>query len=93
MEVLDYCMSEYVKLSLDVLKFNPLYYVRLRGYSFDCWLMSSGTILDTLQDKQMLDNFFEAKRGGICGIKGGRLVNASENKMAIWYIDASILYG
>ena len=54
--------------------------------------MSSGTILDTLQDKQLLDNFIEAKKGSICCIKGDRLVNSSENNKIIWYIDANNLY-
>ena len=44
---------------------NPLHYVSLPDYSFYCWLMSSVVTLDTLQDKQMLDAFVEAKRGGI----------------------------
>ena len=61
-EILDYCMNEYVKLSMKEFKLNPLHYVSLPGYSFDCWLMSSGVTLDTLQDKQMLDDFVEAKR-------------------------------
>ena len=77
MEILDYCMNEYVKLSLKEFKLNPLHYVSLPGYSFDCWLMSSGVTLDTLQDKQMLDNFVGAKRGGICGILGDRYINIS----------------
>ena len=59
--------------------------------------MSSGVTLDTLQDKQMLDNFVEAKRGGICGIMGDRIVNNGETGMKslkrnIWYIDANNLY-
>ena len=58
-------------------KLNPLHYVSLPGYSFDCWLMSSGVTLDTLQDKQMLDDFVGAKRGGICGIMGDRFINIS----------------
>ena len=70
MEILDYCMNEYVKLSMKEFKLNPLHYVSLPGYSFDCRLMSSGVTLDTLQDKQMLDDFVEAKRGGLCGIMG-----------------------
>ena len=41
-EILDYCMNEYVKLSMKEFKLNPLHYVSLPGYSFDCWLMSSG---------------------------------------------------
>ena len=75
MEILDYCMNEYVKLSMKKFMLNPLQYVSLPGYSFDCWLMSSGVTLDTLQDKQMLDDFVRAKRDGICGIMGDRYVN------------------
>ena len=71
-EILDYCMNEYVKLSMKEFKLNPLHYVNLPGYSFDCWLMSSGVTLDTLQDKQMLDDFVGAKIGGICGIMGDK---------------------
>ena len=79
-------------------KLNFLHYVSLPGYSFDCWLMSSGVTLDTLQDKQMLDDFVEAKRGGICGIMGDGIVNNGEtwmksHKRNIWYIDANNLYG
>ena len=60
--------------------------------------MSSGVTLDTLQDKQMLDDFVEAKRGVICGIMGDRKVNNGETGMEahnrnIWYIDANNLYG
>ena len=82
-------MNEYVQLSMKEVKLNPLHYVSLPGYSFDCWLMSSGLTLDTLQDKQMLDDFVEAKRGGIWGIMGDRYVNSNN----IWYVDANNLYG
>ena len=37
--------------------------------------MSSGVSLDTLLDKQMLDDFVESTTGGICGIIGDRIVN------------------
>ena len=70
---------------------KPLYYLSLPGYSFDCCLMSSGVTLDTLQDKQMLDDFIEVKRGGICGIMGDRYVNHSNS--SFWYIDSNKLYG
>ena len=92
LEILDYCMNEYVKLSMKEFKLKPLHYVSLPGYSFDCWLMSSGVTLDTLQDKQMLDDFVGAKRGGICGIMGDRYLDNSDGK-TIWYIDANDLYG
>ena len=79
-EILDYCMNEYVKLSMKEFKLNPLHYVSLPGYSFDCWLMSCGVTLDTLQGKQMLDDFVGAKRGGICGIMGNRYIDNSDGK-------------
>ena len=86
-----------VKLNMKEFGLNPLHYVSLPGYSFDCWLMSSGVTLDTLQDKQMLDDFVGAKRGGICGIMGDRYVNsnnmAEHDRRSIWYIDANNLYG
>ena len=69
-------MNEYVKLSMKEFKLNLLHYVKLPGYSFDCWLMSSGVTLDTSQDKQLLDYFVGAKRGVICGIMAGdRYIN------------------
>ena len=61
-------MNEYVKLIMKEFSLNPLHHVSLSGYSFDCWLMSSGATIDTLQDKQMLDGFVESKRGGKCGV-------------------------
>ena len=79
---------------------SPRDYVNLRGYSFDCWLMSSGVTLDTLQNKQMLDDFVDAKRGDICGIMDDRLVNNrrshfadGESNKTLWYIGANNLYG
>ena len=98
-KILDYCMNEYIKLSMNEFKLNPLHYVSLPGYSFDCWLMSSGVTLDALQDKQMLDDFVGAKRGGICGIMGDRYISKNncetwtKSHRNIWYIDANNLYG
>ena len=74
-EILDYCMNESVTLGMKEFGLNPLHYFSLLGCNFDCWFMSSGVTLDTLQDKQMLDDFVEAKRGGICGILGDRYIN------------------
>ena len=71
---------------------NPLHYVSLPDYSFDCWLVSSGVTLDTLQDKQMLEDFVGAKRGGICEIMSDRYMNNSDGR-SMWYIDANNQYG
>ena len=85
-EILDYCMNEYVKLSMKEFMLNPLHYVSLPGYSFDCWLMSSGVTLDTLQDKQMLDDFVGAKRGGVCGILGDRYIDNIDGRTQTTYM-------
>ena len=58
---------------------NPLHYLILPGYNYDCRLMISGFSLDTIQDKQMLYDFIEAKRGGICDIMVDRYINSSNN--------------
>ena len=49
-EILDYCMNEYVKLNMKEFGLNPLHYISLPCCSFDCWIMSSGVTLNTLQD-------------------------------------------
>ena len=41
----------------------------------------------------MLDDFVEAKRGGICAIMGDRLVNSRESNRSMLYRDAENLYG
>ena len=61
--------------------------------------MLSGATLDILQNKQLLDDFVEAKRAVIYGIMGDRYINqgtcsaVSSNNRNIWYIDAINLYG
>ena len=61
MKLLDYCMNYYVYVSIKEFGLNPLHYVSLPEYSFDCWLMLSSVTLDTLLDKQMPDDFVGAK--------------------------------
>ena len=86
-------MHQYVKLSMKEFSLNPLHYVSFPGYSFNCRLMSSGVTLDTLEDNQILDNFVEAKGGGIYGIKGDRYVNSIESERHNWYTYANNIYG
>ena len=86
-------MNDYVALDLKECGFNSLHYVSLPGYSYDFWLIMSGFSLDTIQDKQMLDDFLEAKRGGLCGIMTDRFINSSNNNRNILYIDVDNLYG
>ena len=92
-EIVDYCLNEYDKLIMKEIGLNPLLYKSLPGYSFDCWLMSSGVTLDTLQDRQRSDDSVEARRGGICGIMGYRYISINNSNRSIWYIEANNLYG
>ena len=61
-EILDYRMNEYVKLGTKEFGLNPIQFVSLPGYSFDCWLMLSGVTLDTLQDKQMVNDSLQHRK-------------------------------
>ena len=78
--------SLFVKLNMNTYKLNPLHYLNLPGYSFDCFLKLSKVKIDTMQDEQMLKGFISAIRGGICGVMGDRYVN---NKKTKRFIDAN----
>ena len=90
--ILQHCFNLFVKLNINTYKLNPLHYISLPGYSFDCFLKLSEVDLDTIQDEQMLKDFIGAMRGGICGVFGNRKINKNENRK-LWYIDANNLYG
>ena len=78
--ILEYCFNLFVKLNINTYKPNPLHYISLPGYSFDCFLKLSEVELDTIHDEQMLKNFVDAMRAGICGVMGNRKINKSENR-------------
>ena len=63
-------MNEYFKLSMKEIKLNPLHHVSLPGYSFNWWSMPNGITLDTLQDKQKLDDFVRTKERGYMWYNG-----------------------
>ena len=66
------CFNLFVKLNMNTYKLNPLHYISLPSYSFDCFLKLSKVELDTIQDEQILKDFISAMRGGICGVMGNR---------------------
>ena len=57
-------------------KLNPLHYISLPGYSFDCFLKLSNVELGTIQDEQILKDFISALRGGICVVMGDRYIRS-----------------
>ena len=97
--ILKYCFNSYVKLNIDTHKLNPLHYISLPGYRFDCFLKLSKVELDTLQDEQRLKDFISVIGGGICRVMADRYVSNGEtwtkshSNRNIWYIDANNLYG
>ena len=70
--ILEHCLNLLVKLNIDINKLNPLRYITLPGFSFDCFLELREVKLETLQHEKMLKDFISAMRGGICGVMGNR---------------------
>ena len=76
MFILGHCFNLFVKLNMNTYKLNPLHYISLSGYSFDCFLKLSNVELDTIKDEQILKDFISAMRGGICGVMGDRYIRS-----------------
>ena len=100
--ILGHCFNLFVKLNMNTYKLNPLHYISLPSYSFDCFLKLSKAELDITQGEQILKDFISAMRGGICGVMGDRYIRsqsqsqksmAKHDQWSIWYIDANNLYG
>ena len=96
--ILGHCFNLFVKLNMNTNKLNPLHYISLPGYSFDCFLKLSNVELDTKQDEKILKDFIRAMRGSICGVMGDRYISNqiqgySQSQRSIWYTDANNLYG
>ena len=87
------CVFEkFIKVSVNEFDINPLYFVSLPGYTWQCSLKYTGINLQTLQDKDMILLLENNIRGGISSVMGDRYIKSDENKK-ILYIDANNLYG
>ena len=84
--------EKFVKVSTEEYKINPLYYVSLPGYTYQCALKYTDIKLQTLQDKDLILLIENNIRGGISSVMGDRYVKSDENKK-ILYMDATNLYG
>ena len=84
--------ENFIKVSVNEFGINPLYCVRLPGYTWQCGLKYTGINLQTLQDKDMILLLENNIRGGISFVMGDRYIKSDENKK-ILYIDAKNLYG
>ena len=81
-----------VKVSTKEYGNNPLYYVSLPGYTYQCALKYTNIKLQTLQNKDLILLIENNLRGGISSVMGNRYVKSDENKK-IFYADATNLYG
>ena len=67
------CVFEnFIKVSLNEYKINPLYCVSLPGYTWECGLKYTGINLQTLQDKDLILTLENNIRGGISSVMGDR---------------------
>ena len=84
--------EKFVKVSTKEYKINPLYYVSLPGYTYQCALKYTEIKLQTLQDKDLILLIENIIRGGISSIMSDRYVKSDENNKII-YADATNLHG
>ena len=71
---------------------NPLYWVSLPGYFWECGMEYTYIKLQTLQDKEIIFSMENNISGGISSVMGDRCVESEDNKK-ILYINAKDLYG
>ena len=75
------CVFEkFIKISVNQYDINPLYFVSLPGYTWQCGLKYTGINLQTLQDKDMILLLENNIRGGISSVMGDRYIKSNENK-------------
>ncbi len=84
--------ENFIKISMNEFKINPLYCVSLPGYTWHCGLKHTGIELDYIKDPDMMFCIENNIRGGISSVMGDRYVE-SDDKTKILYIDATNLYG
>ena len=73
---LGHCFNLFVKLNMNTYKHNPLDYISLPSYSFDCFRKLCKVELDTKQVEQILKDFISALRGGTCGVMGDSYIRS-----------------
>ena len=84
--------GNFVKVSTEEFRINPLYCVSLPGYTYQCALEYTNIKLQTLQDKDLILLLENITHGGISSLMGDRYVKSDDNKK-ITYMDATNLYG
>ena len=73
-----------IKVSNNEFGINPLCFVSLPGFTWQCGLKFRGTDLQTLKDKDLLLTLENKIRGGISSVMGDRYVKSDENKKTLY---------
>ena len=76
------CFIKFNAICMRELRPNPLFYVDLPAFCFDCWLKSSVIELDTLKDSQMVKTFKVGNGSALCGIMGDREDKSKSNNVS-----------
>ena len=80
--------ENFIEMSIEEYRNNPLYCVSLPGYTWQCGMKYTDIKLQTLQNKDLTLTLENNIRGGISGVIGVRYVKSDENKKNL-YIDAN----
>ena len=72
--------KKFIKVSINEFKINPLYYVSLPGYTWQCGLKNTEINLQTLQDKDLILTSENNIRGDNSAVMSDRYVKSDENK-------------
>ena len=84
--------EKFIKISIEEYGINPLYCVKLPGYTWQCGMKYTDIKLQTLQDKDMILLIENNIRGGISSVMGDRYVISDDNEKVL-YVDANNLHG
>lgn len=74
---------------------DPLHYVSLPGYAWDCLLKTSNVTLDILSDEKIVNAIMSNIRGGVSSVSKIRYYNKNqeESDTCVKYFDVNNLYG
>ena len=77
-------LKNFLKVSDEQFKINPLYCISLPRYTWECGLKYTNIKLQTLQDKDMVLLLENNIRGGISSLMDDRYVKSDENKKYLY---------
>ena len=74
------CFEKIIKVSINEFGINPLHYVTLPGYTWQCGLKKIGINLQLLQSKGLILTLENNIHGGFSSVMGHGYVRSDEKK-------------